>query len=218
MKRNSFVRILIWLVAFLPLLITLAVYSFLPELIPMHWGVNGKADSYAPRIMAFFTAALPFALLLIYELLPKLDPKRKNYDKFKGAYNAIFLSICFFLLFTQCISLYAAFCPTLNISKLITMLIGVLMCIMGNFMPKFRHNYFCGIRTPWTLASEDCWHRTHRFGAIVMIISGMVILVCSFVLSSVALFISTMAIMLLLTVAVTLYSYLIYKPDNSGEN
>ncbi|HOF86457.1 MAG TPA: SdpI family protein, partial [Treponemataceae bacterium] len=54
----------------------------------------------------------------------------------------------------------------------IRLLVGAVFLVSGNYMSKFRHNYFCGIRTPWTLASESVWRKTHRRGAVVFIVMG----------------------------------------------
>jgi uncharacterized membrane protein len=47
--------------------------------------------------------------------------------------------------------------------------------VMGNYMGNIRHNYFLGVRTPWTLASETVWTKTHRLAAKVWV-SGSVLM------------------------------------------
>ena len=42
--------------------------------------------------------------------------------------------------------------------------IGLMFIVLGNYMGKVRKNFFIGIRTPWTLASDEVWNRTHRLG------------------------------------------------------
>ncbi len=37
--------------------------------------------------------------------------------------------------------------------------------LLGNLMGKVRRNFWMGVRTPWTLASEAVWIRTHRVTA-----------------------------------------------------
>jgi uncharacterized membrane protein len=55
-------------------------------------------------------------------------------------------------------------------------LVGLLFIFIGNLSPKFKPNYFVGIRTPWTLANEDVWKKTHRFGGKVFVITGLLLL------------------------------------------
>lgn len=95
------------------------------------------------------------------KFLPYIDPRRRSYEKFGRAYDAFRLALALFVLILQGVTLYAAFYPDgLDVSRIIAACVGALLCVAGNYMPKFRHNYFCGIRTPWTLASETCWRHT----------------------------------------------------------
>jgi hypothetical protein len=48
-----------------------------------------------------------------------------------------------------------------------------LLVLIGNPMGKVRRNFFIGIRTPWTLASESVWYATHRLAARLMVASGL---------------------------------------------
>jgi uncharacterized membrane protein len=47
--------------------------------------------------------------------------------------------------------------------------------IIGNYLGRVRKNFFIGIRTPWTLASDEVWNRTHRIGGRLFILSGVII-------------------------------------------
>jgi len=47
--------------------------------------------------------------------------------------------------------------------------------LLGNVMGQVRHNYFVGIRTPWTLADEEVWRRTHRMGGRLFVLGGLAI-------------------------------------------
>jgi uncharacterized membrane protein len=52
-------------------------------------------------------------------------------------------------------------------------LVFVILIVIGNPMGKVRRNFFIGIRTPWTLASEAVWYATHRLAARLMVASGL---------------------------------------------
>jgi len=41
-------------------------------------------------------------------------------------------------------------------------------------MGRIRQNYFFGIKTPWTLANEEVWRKTHRFTGYVWVAAGFV--------------------------------------------
>ncbi len=48
--------------------------------------------------------------------------------------------------------------------------------MMGNYMPKLKVNHTVGIRLPWTLQSEDNWHKTHRFAGKLWVLGGLILL------------------------------------------
>lgn len=176
MKKIDKLEWMIWAMALLPLLLTALVYSRLPAEIPTHWGVSGEIDAYSPKVMAWLFPAISLGVAALMKWMPAIDPRRENYAKFGGPYKALRLVLALFFLMMCAATLYAAFEPAkLPMDRIITVCAGVLFCVMGNYMPKFRHNYFCGIRTPWTLASEEVWTRTHRLAGPVWFVSGLVI-------------------------------------------
>jgi len=80
------------LLALLLGLLALGIYFYpqLPERVPSHWNVRGEVDGYSSRFFGAF--GLPLMNLGIYVLMlvvPSLDPKRANYQRFAGAYNVI---------------------------------------------------------------------------------------------------------------------------------
>ena len=58
--------------------------------------------------------------------------------------------------------------------------VGILLAVIGNYMPKCRLNYTMGIRTPWTLSSEENWNKTHRLGGKIWVAAGILIAASGF--------------------------------------
>jgi uncharacterized membrane protein len=65
----------------------------------------------------------------------------------------------------------------LDVARIIPALVFVMLILMGNPMGKVRRNFFIGIRTPWTLASERVWYATHRLAGKLMV--GVACWACS---------------------------------------
>lgn len=211
MKKNK-TEILIYVLAALPVCITLLCYLHLPAQIPSHWNVHGDVDGFLSPFGLLLFALLPLFLALMMQLLPLFDPKRKNYAQFSRAFAAVRLTLVLFFFLNHCILLYNAFWPgLLQIDSILMAMMGGLFCVLGNFMPKFRHNYFVGIRTPWTLANAECWRRTHRFAGPLWVIAGLLLIVLSFFTHGVVLLWSTTAVLTLFCGASILYSFFIYK-------
>lgn len=187
MKHKRTWEILIWVLALLPLAATLVLYSRLPQQVPIHWNMQGEVDGYGSRSALLWMGLIAPGCSLMMLVLPRLDPRRDNYPRFAKGYLAMRVLLAAFFGGVQIVSLYAAFDATaLPVGRLITAGTGLVICVIGNFMPKFKHNYFCGIKTPWALASEENWRRTHRLAGLVWFWGGLAILVLGLVLPEAA--------------------------------
>src|SRR3569623_156189 len=51
---------------------------------------------------------------------------------------------------------------------------GAVLVLVGNYLPKDRYNLVIGIRTPWTLADERVWDRTHRVIGVGLLTAGII--------------------------------------------
>ena len=71
----------------------------------------------------------------------------------------------------------------INISFIYITLIGIIQIVLGNLMPKLRHNYTVGIKISWTLADPENWYHTHRVAGWSCVISGVLILATSLLMS-----------------------------------
>lgn len=181
-----------------------------PDNLPMHWNFKGQVDSYGSKFLAaFFGPSLTLWLYILMLLLPFLDPLKKNYHYFERAYYLVRLVLIAFLALLYCISLFVGFNLGVNISHLIIPLIGLLFVTFGAMLPQIKQNYFFGVRTPWTLHSEEVWKKTHEFAGIIFVIIG--ILISAAILAGDWAFIFFMFVVLSGSTLVVGYSYWIYK-------
>ena len=214
MKKSGKTEWAIWVFSALPLAATLALLPALPAQVPLHWNLAGEVDRYGAPLETLGTAALSLALCALLKWAPRLDPKKENYARFAGGYNAFRLALSLFFCLMTGITLYAAFAPApMDVSLPITAAVGILLCVIGNFMPKFKHNYFCGIKSPWTLADENVWRRTHRMAGPIWFWSGLGVLAGSFFLRKSALMALVLGAMLLEVAVPYVYSYFAYKSE-----
>lgn len=148
---------------------SLAVYPRLPERMIMHWDIHGNPDGYGPRAVGAFL--FPAFLLLIWGILravPYLDPRRANLEQSRDAYEWLVLLVTGAMALLHVVILGAALGWPLPVQRTVPVLIGLLFVALGVLLPRFRSNFFIGIRTPWTLSSEAVWARTHRVGGVLM--------------------------------------------------
>ncbi|MBD5544770.1 MAG: DUF1648 domain-containing protein [Lachnospiraceae bacterium] len=172
----------LWILFAISVLIAGASLPFLPDQIPIHFDAYGNVDSYGTKSFIFLAPGLLILIIFFVELFRSIDPKKDNYSLFQKHYYSFCFMVGLVLFFIELYTLWYCYLPdrTVNASIFIPALIGILFSYIGNIMPKFKHNYFIGIRTPQTLANETVWYMTHRFGGKLWFIGGILMMLTSF--------------------------------------
>lgn len=213
MKKAS---VWIWVLALLPLALVAVFYARLPERIPMNWGFDGSVR-YDEKWQLWIIAGMAPLFAALFRLLPRIDPKKRNYQKFTQPYHAFQIALMLFLLGMVGVVLLESFRPgTVDVGVLVTLLLAVLFIVMGNMMPKFRCNFFCGLRNPWTLSSERVWTRTHRLGGRLLFAAG-VLMVPLILLPGVPRFVIMMALLFVAVLVPNVMSYVWYRREAGEE-
>lgn len=198
-----------WIVVAVGMVIGLAVYRSLPEQIPVHWGISGEVDNWGPKAFIFMGPVMSLFCILLAEIR-RIDPKKENYEKFQKHYYTIFFLVSLIGLGIELMTIAAVKGIEVKVNLIVSLLVGIVFIIMGNLMPKFKHNYYAGIRTSWTLANEDVWYATHRFAGKIWFAAGFIILVSAF-LPPVWNFVIMMAALLVCVLTTAVYSYLKFR-------
>jgi uncharacterized membrane protein len=151
------------------------MYPGLPDPMPTHWNAVGQPDDYMPKQSgALVLAAIPVLIFLIYKIIPVISPHGFRTESFTGVLNILMTASVVFGCVIGVAAIQSAHGATFNISTFVMVAVGLLFIIMGNFLGKVRKNFFLGIRTPWTLASDEVWAKTHRIGGWCFVIAGVI--------------------------------------------
>jgi uncharacterized membrane protein len=188
-----------------------ALYRKLPASIPTHWNLSGRVDGWSPRWSIFAQGALPLGLYLLMRLIPRIDPRSESHAQHERAYGVLSLTVSLGFIPIAWISAAAALGADIDSGALVRVAIGVMFAVIGNFLGKLRSNYFIGIRTPWTLADDEVWRKTHRRGGAVFVAAGLLTAATAFVPSPVAGSLIGFGAILGASAYVTLYSYLEFR-------
>ena len=86
MKKNKLFWILT-VICVLNFAAHLYFYPSLPDIVPTHWGASGQVNGWGPKSTVLILAALPFAMLILFEVIRKIDPKHQNFEKFGKVWN-----------------------------------------------------------------------------------------------------------------------------------
>lgn len=211
MKKNLSNIILLGIMA-LSIIGTAILYDKLPAQVPSHWNIHGEVDDYQSRVFVYFTALLPILLYGLMRFLPKIDPKRESYEKHKKAYDVFILVLTIFLVSVHWMTLSYALGNEINVGSFMNLGMGIMFMVLGNYMSQIRHNYLFGIKTPWTLASESVWKKTHRAGGYVFFIIGLLFILSGFVDSELSYYL-VIGSVIASTLGLTIYSYFLYKRE-----
>ena len=191
--------------------LSLGFYSQLPDSMPVHWNAAGKPDGFAPKLSgAFLMPVVMIAIALLFAALPRLSPRGYEVDSRSRAFRGITLSLLAFLLAIHTVVLLWGTGIRLDFPRVVPILLGAMFAVMGNYLGKVRRNFFIGIRTPWTLADEDVWFRTHRFGGKLLVAGGIVSMIGGLVLGDRAMPLLIGVVIAAALVSVV-YSYVIYQ-------
>ncbi|AFS77950.1 putative membrane protein [Gottschalkia acidurici 9a] len=211
--KNKKISIVLISIILLSILATTMIYDKLPDQIPSHWNIKGEVDDFQSKTFVYFTATLPLLMYALMKILPKLDPKRRSYAKHGKAYEIFIVVMTLFIILIHWLTVAYALGYNIEISSVIQISLGVVFSTFGNYMSQIRHNYSFGIKTPWTLASETVWKKTHRLGGYVFFLIGILFIIGGFVGSEISYYI-TIGPLILSTIGLSVYSYIIYRKEN----
>lgn len=203
--------------------LSLWAYLRLPEdaLVPMRWGLDGEVESYAGKLTGLFMNVLLFPLVAgALALVPRIEPRKANLARSATAFRATIYAVIVFFAALHVLIVAAALGYAINVGRVIPAAVGVLLVVIGNWMPKIRSTYLFGIRTPWTLTSDHTWRRTHRVGGRAFVVFGLVAIAASVLLPTAALLPVIGAGGALVAIGLIAYSYVVWRtaPDRRSRN
>lgn len=212
MKISKKTIIITSILTLLPVVFGLLKWNELPNPMPTHFGADGVADGWSDKSFAVF--GLPLIMLVVHLcciFASKADPKSKNYsEKLFG----LIVWLCPVLSILVDGAMYAyALGAAVDISMLVMVFVSVMFIIVGNYLPKCKHNYTMGVKLPWTLADEGNWNATHRLAGYVWMFGGIVLLFNAFFFNMYVFFV----VVTLMVMAPTVYSYLYYRKHGVAE-
>lgn len=207
-----------YLLIALSVLIGVFAYPYLPDQMPMHWNIHGEVDGYWDKqYAAFFPPLLMIVLMALFIFMPRIDPKKENYKKFSGSYTIFITIMNVFFLLLQSMTISYGLGVNIDISLVVNLGIGLLFIVLGNYLPRIKHNYFIGVRTPWTLANEKTWRKTHQLSGKLFVMAGILLVAISF-LPGIYKFTGMLVVVLSTVLIATIASYVFFNRYKNVDN
>ena len=191
----------------------LACFPALPDIVPTHFGASGEVNGWGSKWGTLLLDALPLGLLVLFRLVPRIDPRGNAYEKFGGAYRIFVIMLTGFMVIMTWTTEAMTFgwVSSTDTGKLFPLFTGVLLVVIGNYLPRVRHNYTMGVRTPWALQDPENWRRTQRFGGIWFVVSGLAFIASGILDGGVAGVIISFTLTIAGGLATFAYSYLLWR-------
>ena len=150
----------------------------LRERIPTHWDVHMNPDHWVDREdfiwqMLIFPGVMALMTLLMWGL-PYLSPKNFEVERFARTWGYIFTVLVAFFGYLFALMVWMAISEHAWFERPFIAGFFVMFGLMGNQIGKVQRNFWMGVRTPWTLASDAVWVRTHRHAAWLWTATGAI--------------------------------------------
>ena len=211
MKHTKLNIILSCIILVAPMIFGMIVWNKLPESMPIHWGVHGEVNGWSSKPFAVFV--LPLLILAIHGVCIFASRKDFRNKKQSPKVMGLVLWICPLLsLLANSLTYAVALGKEINVLFVVSLTMGALSVLIGNYLPKCQQNRIVGIRIIWTLKNEANWNATHRFAGKAWVIGGLLLMASSLLPYSIL----PWAMIALLVVFIglpVLYSYRFHKKE-----
>jgi uncharacterized membrane protein len=148
-------------------------YDRLPEAFPVHAGIDGRIDGWGARataiwLMPVLAVAIWASLRFGYRLLPAAWRERME----QSPLSVVAAVTAALLVGLHWVFVLAALRGRQDVGNSPMLLLGSFALALSLVMPRIRRNPWIGVRTTWTLTSDENWARTHRLASIAFALGG----------------------------------------------
>jgi uncharacterized membrane protein len=186
-------------------------------LLPTHFGIGGEPDRFSGKWAALLLpAAMAGGVSLLLWFLPALEPRLANLERSAGLYYWSWAALLLLSAAIELVVVSVALHWGLRVEHIVAGAMGAMFVLIGNQLGKSRSMFLVGIRTPWTLASEEVWIRTHRLGGKLMVGGGLAMIVAALLPIPSGLLAALCGACLAVMVGVpVVYSYLLWRRERA---
>lgn len=208
---KKIIPIVIIVVSFL---IGIYFYPQMPDRMASHWNSQGQVDGYMSKAWALFLMpGMSVGLYLLFLLIPRIDPLKKNIQKFRNYFDNFIIILLVFLFYLYLATIFWNLGFQFNMGYTLLPALSILFYYVGILVENAKRNWFIGIRTPWTLSSDRVWKKTHSIGGRLFKAYAIFILVSLFFVSFIQKYVVWIVLAPVLAIALGLivYSYFEYQ-------
>lgn len=227
---------IMWAISILSFVLTAIVLQFMPDSVPMHYDLAGNADRWGSKYENFLFPVVILLLSLHWHLFiahfekkaAKASAEKERAEALSNAKVLKIVGISMAAMFTamQGFILYSAYVEVsvnsaqayVDIGKVSCILMGVMLIILGNYLPKTKKNHIAGLRVSWSMYNDITWRKCNRFGGTAMIIAGLCGIITTVFARSVIAVVLLLVYILAATVITLIYSHKVYVAELSKKD
>jgi len=194
-----------------------ALWNQLPDQMASHWNANDQVNGTMPKFWGVFMMPLiTLGMLALFLVVPNIDPLKANIAQFRETFNIFIILIIAFMLYVHGLTLaWSLGFTNFKMSSALLPLMGILFIGIGFVLRKAKRNFFIGIRTPWTLSSDNVWDKTHQLGSILFMVSGALAIIGG-MFGGMTAFWFMFTPLIGSTLFLVIYSYIVYRDETKA--
>lgn len=204
-----------WVITALTILsgITALVLADNVAAIPIHWNTAGEVDGTTSPLLGFLMMpGIQIFTIMLLNNLHLVEPRKEHLEKSEGLIFLVTLgsTLLFAAIQGQIIAVSFGYAGN---SSIVFVGVGILLVLVGNYMGKLQSTFTVGIRTPWTLSSEQVWRKTHRLGGKLLLGAGLIVAVSGLLASPQLQTKVMLATILPATIIPIIYSWVLWRRE-----
>lgn len=121
-------------------------------------------------------AVLPvvgFVVVVLLALAPRWLGGGEALARSGGAFGILLIGVAAMFLVAEAAIAMRGLDPTFDAIRWLFVAVGILFVLVGAVLGRIAPNPIVGIRTPWALADESVWRRTHHFTGRLLALGGV---------------------------------------------
>lgn len=219
---------ILWFISALPLIVTGIVLKSFPDEVPMHYDFSGNIDRWGSKNEQFIFPVIILCMTLFWQIFitfyskkqtratedkERQEAKKNQFIIYIAAFGTTiqFAIMHFFFLYSAWLEATTGSDKMIiDINMITFILLGILLVILGNFMPKAKKNAAFGLRTVWSMENDQTWAASQRAGGKALIAAGILIVICSLILDGITLIAAGLFFIVAASVVAVIYSHKAY--------
>ena len=170
----------------LSVIVTVVLMQFMPDQIPAHYNSAGVVDRMGSKYESLLwpaTTALMGGFFLFMTKVVKTSSEKKVLHIVGIVMELFFVALGVYFMAKSIATEQSGTDINADVSRMAGIAIGIVLIVLGNFMPKISRNKLFGLRTTWTLKSDVVWQKSNRFCGICGVACGLLVALSAAILA-----------------------------------